>query len=111
MVEAFAPDRTDQPFDMPVLPGRMRFGRRIANAHGAQLAAARHAIGAVIVADEQIGDGLVGEGGGNLMGKPESGGAVALIRAVGAMLFRAPALHPLTLPSPSVRERVSAPLS
>src|SRR5690348_18316749 len=52
MVEAFASDRTDQPFNMTILPRRGWRDRPVANAHGSQPPDDRGAIRGVAVTDE-----------------------------------------------------------
>src|ERR1700730_14067585 len=51
MVDALAPDRSDQPFGKAILPGRGWAGRLVPDAHGAQSARDNAAIDAVPVAD------------------------------------------------------------
>src|SRR3984893_1815797 len=51
MVDALAPDRSDQPFGKAVLPGRGWRGRPVPDAHGAQSARHNAAIDAIPVAD------------------------------------------------------------
>ena len=52
MVEALASDRSDQPFNMTVLPRRTWRDRPISDAHGSQPTCDRDTIGGVTIADE-----------------------------------------------------------
>ena len=52
MVQALASDRSDQPFNMTVLPRRTWRDRPISDAHGSQPACDRDTIGGVTIADE-----------------------------------------------------------
>src|SRR6516162_5226938 len=52
MIEALASDRSDQPFNMTVLPRRAWRDRPISNTHDSQPARDRHTVGGVAVADE-----------------------------------------------------------
>src|ERR1700721_4747115 len=54
VVQALAPDRSDQPFGKAVLPGRGWCGRLVPNAHGAQSARDDAAIDPVAIADEVV---------------------------------------------------------
>src|SRR5260370_21438722 len=49
MVEAVAPDRSDEPFDMAVLPRRAWRGRVVANSHGLQSASDDRPVGPVSI--------------------------------------------------------------
>ena len=51
MIDALAPDRSDQPFGKAILPGRGWCNRPIPDAHGAQLARDDRTIDAIPVAD------------------------------------------------------------
>src|SRR5258705_1555092 len=52
MIDALAPDRSDQPFDNAILPGRGWCGRLVPDAHGAQSACDDRTIDAIPVADQ-----------------------------------------------------------
>jgi hypothetical protein len=52
MVETLASDRSDQPFNMTVLPRRARCDWPVADTHGSQPACDRDTIGSVTVTDE-----------------------------------------------------------
>src|SRR5689334_7064197 len=52
MVEAFASDRSDQPFSMTILPGRAWCNWSVANARGTQPACDRSTVGSITVSDE-----------------------------------------------------------
>jgi hypothetical protein len=52
MIEALASDRSDQPFNMTVLPRRAWGDRPISDAHGSQPAGDRNTIARVTIADE-----------------------------------------------------------
>src|SRR5882672_48781 len=52
VVQALAPDRSDQPFGKAVLPGRGWCGRLVSDAHGAQSACDNAAIDPISIADE-----------------------------------------------------------
>src|SRR5580692_856648 len=54
VVQALAPDRSDQPFGKAVLPGRGWRGRLVPDAHGAQSACDDAAIDPVAIADEVV---------------------------------------------------------
>src|SRR5476651_855592 len=54
VVQALAPDRSDQPFGKAVLPGRGRCGRLVPDAHGAQSARDDAAIDPVAIEDEVV---------------------------------------------------------
>src|SRR5467141_4246300 len=54
VVQALAPDRSDQPFGKAVLPGRGWCGRLVPDAHGAQSARHDAAIDPVAIADEVV---------------------------------------------------------
>src|SRR6202453_1719466 len=54
VVHAFTPDRSDQPFDKAILPGRGWCGRLVPDAHGAQSARDDAAIDPVAIADEVV---------------------------------------------------------
>src|ERR1700686_1023582 len=54
VVQALAPDRSDQPFGKAVLPGRGWRGRLVPDAHGAQSARDEAAIDPVAIADEVV---------------------------------------------------------
>jgi len=52
MVEAFPPDRADQPLDMAVLPWRARRGWSVADAHGLESPRDDGAVGCIAITDE-----------------------------------------------------------
>src|ERR1039457_3012593 len=52
MINAFAPDRSDQPFSKAILPRRGRCSRLVPDAHGAQSACDDGAIDTISIADE-----------------------------------------------------------
>src|SRR6266571_3399172 len=54
MVNAFPPDRTDQPFGIGILPRRSRRGRSISDAHRANAPSEDLAIGTIPVVDEVL---------------------------------------------------------
>jgi hypothetical protein len=54
VVHTLAPDRSDQPFDNAVLPGRGWRGRLVPDAHGAQSARDNAAIDPIPIADEVV---------------------------------------------------------
>ena len=54
VVQALAPDRSDQPFGNAILPGRGWCGRLVPDAHGAQSARDDAAIDPVAIADEVV---------------------------------------------------------
>src|SRR5260370_34875418 len=54
MVNAFPPDRTDQPFGIGILPRRSRRGRSISDAHRANTPSEYLAIGTIPVVDEVL---------------------------------------------------------
>jgi hypothetical protein len=55
VINALAPDRADQPFSIPILPGRGSRNRLVTNPHGAQPAFDEHAIDTVAIADQVAG--------------------------------------------------------
>ncbi len=55
MVQAFSPDRADEPFGVSVLPGWARCGRSIADAHRPDPFSDDDAIGTISIADEVVG--------------------------------------------------------
>ena len=73
VVEALASDRSDQPFNMTVLPRRARGDRPISDAHGSQPAGDRDTIGGVTIADEVAWRLVLWEGFANLSGDPFGG--------------------------------------
>ena len=52
MIEALAPDRSDQPFGKAILPGRGRRDGLVPDAHSAQSACEDGAIDLISIADE-----------------------------------------------------------
>ena len=73
MVEALAADRSDQPFNMTVLPRRAGRDWSVANTHGPQSARDRHTIGGVTVSDKIAWRLTPRECFGNLLGDPLGG--------------------------------------
>ena len=73
MVEALASDRSDQPFNMTVLPRRAWRDRPVSNAHGSQPACDRGTIGRVTVSDEIARCFVPRECFGDLPGDPLGG--------------------------------------
>src|ERR1700722_3901929 len=61
VVHTFAPDRSDQPFDKAILPGRGRCDRLVPDAHGAQSARYDAAIDPVAITDEMVRDLIPGK--------------------------------------------------
>ena len=64
MVQAFAPDGTNDAFDITVLPWGSRCGRTISNAHCPKPPGEHLAIGTLIVANEKDWSGTPGKGFG-----------------------------------------------
>jgi len=58
VVRALAPDRTDQAFNVSILPGRAERGGPVPDAHGSHPRLERAAIRSVIVTDEIFGRGV-----------------------------------------------------
>ena len=73
MVEALASDRSDQPFNMTVLPRRTWRDRPISDAHDSQPACDRATIGGVTIADEVARRLVPRECFGDLSGDPFGG--------------------------------------
>jgi hypothetical protein len=81
MVETFASDRPDQPFNMTVLPRRAWRDRPISNTHHAEPALDRQTIGGVAVTDEVARCLIPWERFGDLPGDPLGGWiAVTLVQ-------------------------------
>ena len=74
MIEAFAPDRADQPLNVSVLPRRPGRGRAIADAQPAQTPLHDRAIGCVVVSHQECGCFLPREGLDDLPRYPFVGG-------------------------------------
>src|SRR5258707_7440790 len=55
VIETLAPDRSDQPFGIAVLPGRGRRNRFVPNAHGSQSACDNGAVDPIAVPDHITG--------------------------------------------------------
>ena len=55
MIKTFPPDRTDQPFSMPILPWRSRRRWSVTNAHRANPSGEDLAIGPIPIANEYFG--------------------------------------------------------
>src|SRR5262245_41120146 len=70
MIQAFSSDRTDEAFDVSVLPGRSRCRWSVADAHGREASCYGMTIGSVPVADQVLGRLLPGKGFGDLAGDP-----------------------------------------
>jgi hypothetical protein len=70
VVQALSPDRTDQPFDMTILPRRPRRSWSIPNSHGRKTSHYSMAIRGVSVPNEVLGRLIPGEGLGDLSGDP-----------------------------------------
>jgi hypothetical protein len=70
VVQALSPDRTDQPFDMTILPRRPRRSWSIPNSHGRKTPHYSMAIRGVSVPNEVLGRLIPGEGLGDLSGNP-----------------------------------------
>jgi hypothetical protein len=70
VIEAFPADRADQPFHMPILPGRPWSGRVIADAHGGETSGNGMTIRSVSVPDEMVRYIVPREGIGDLVGDP-----------------------------------------
>src|SRR3981189_3214900 len=66
MVEAFLSDRTDEAFDMSVLPGRSPCRWSVADAHRREASGYGVTVGGVPVADQVLGRLLPGESLGDL---------------------------------------------
>src|ERR1700761_6356 len=73
MVEAFALDRSDQPFNITVLPRRAWRDRPVANTHGSQPAYDRSTIGSVTVSNKVAWRFVPRECFGDLSGDPLGG--------------------------------------
>ena len=73
MVQALASDRSDQPFNMTVLPRRTWRDRPISDAHGSQPACDRDTIGGITIADEVARRLVPRECFGDLSGDPFGG--------------------------------------
>lgn len=74
MIEAFTPDRADQPFGVPVLPGRMDLRGPVANAQGPEPLAEDGAIRSIVVPHQKARCRIPGKGFGDLLGQPLRGG-------------------------------------
>jgi hypothetical protein len=70
VIETFTPDRTDEPFGDPILPGRTGRNRSIADTHGSAPLADDIPIQAVTVAEQILWCLLPGKGIGDLLGNP-----------------------------------------
>src|ERR1700730_6636184 len=73
MIQALSPDRADEPFDVPILPGRPRCGWSIPNSHGSEASRYGMAIRGISVPNEILGCLIPGEGFGDLSGDPFGG--------------------------------------
>src|SRR5216683_863305 len=70
MVQALSPDRTDQPFDMTILPRRPRRSWSVPNPHGRKTSHYSMAIRGVSVPNDVLGRLIPGESLGDLSGDP-----------------------------------------
>ena len=61
MIETLPPNRTDQPLDVGVLPGRPRRRQHFLDPHTLQTFPEAFAVGAVVVADQVTRRRIVGE--------------------------------------------------
>ena len=73
MVEAFSPDRADEPFNVSVLPGRAGRGWSVADAHRPDPLPDDDTVGAISIADEVAGRLVPRKGLGDLAGNPFGG--------------------------------------
>src|SRR5260370_1369097 len=70
MIEAFSPDRADEPFHMPVLPGRAGGGWAVAYTHRRKALRYRLTVGPISVSDHVVWCFIPREGIGDLTGDP-----------------------------------------
>src|SRR6266851_557759 len=70
VIEAFPPDRADEPLRMPVPPGRPRGGRVIAYTHRRKALRYRLTVGPISVSDHVVWCFIPREGIGDLTGDP-----------------------------------------
>jgi hypothetical protein len=70
MIQAFSPDRADEPFDVSVLPGRARRSWSVSDAHGSKTSRYHKAILSISVPNEVLGRLIPGESLGDLAGDP-----------------------------------------
>ena len=70
MIKTFAPDRTDQPFNMSILPWRSRRRWPITYAHRANASGKNSAIGPITIANEILGCMLPAKRFGELSRNP-----------------------------------------
>jgi hypothetical protein len=61
MIDALAPDRSDQPFGKAILPRRGWRGRLVPDAHGAKSACDNAPIDPILIADEVVRSLIPGE--------------------------------------------------
>src|SRR3979490_2281046 len=73
MVQAFSPDRADEPFDVSILPGRARRGWSVADTHRPDPLSDDDAVGAISIADQVAGRLVPREALGDLAGDPFRG--------------------------------------
>jgi hypothetical protein len=73
MIQAFSPDRADEPFDVSVLPGRAGRSWSIADAHGSHPAGDGGAVGTIIVANDVSRCLIPGKSLSDLPGDPLGG--------------------------------------
>ncbi len=74
MVEAFSPNRADQPLDVRILPRGAGRDRHLFDSKLDHAPSKRVAVDAVVVADEEFWRGVEREGFGNLLSGPLRGG-------------------------------------
>ena len=74
VIETFSSDRSDQPFCVPVLPGRSGCGQHLFDAHAAKSFAYDVPVGAVAVADEEARCLMKRERLDQLLGRPSGRG-------------------------------------
>src|ERR1700730_14247036 len=73
MVEAFSPDRADEPFNVSVLPGRAGRGWSVADGHRPHPLPDDDTVGAISIADEVAGRLVPRKGLGDLACNPFGG--------------------------------------
>jgi hypothetical protein len=70
MIQAFSPERADEPLDVSVLPGRSRRSWSVPNAHGSKTSHYHIAIRSISVPNEVLGCLIPGESLGDLASDP-----------------------------------------
>jgi hypothetical protein len=73
MIKTFAPDRTDQPFSLSILPWRSRRRWSVTYAHGANASGKGFAIGPITIANEMLWCVLPAKSSGELPRNPIGG--------------------------------------